>query len=67
MRATARHSPGGLGRGRPGAVLQRLGQVGRVDALGRGQVGDGARQLEHAVVGPRRELEAARRRHLEGA
>ena len=37
----------------PAAVLQRLGDVGSVDAVGIVQVGDGAGDLEDAVVGSR--------------
>ena len=35
-------------------VLDRLGQVRRADVRRAGQVGDRARELEHAVVGARR-------------
>jgi len=37
-------------------VLNRFGQVHRLDALTAGQVGHGARQLEDAVIGARAEL-----------
>ena len=40
-------------------ILDRLGQVRRPDVVGAGQVGDRARQLEHAVVGARREVQLA--------
>jgi len=40
----------------PRPVLQRLRQVGRLDQTRSRQIGDGARQFEHAVVGTRREL-----------
>jgi len=40
-----------------GPVLERFGQVGRGDVLAAGQVGDGAGELEHAVVGAGGELE----------
>ena len=48
-------------------VLQRLRQVLRGDALAARQVGDGARQLEHAVVGARGQLELAHGRLHQGA
>jgi len=41
----------------PGPVLQRLRQVRRLDALAPCQIGNGARQPEHAVPGARRKLE----------
>jgi hypothetical protein len=43
----------------PRPVLQGLGKVGRLDAGSAGQVGDGAGELEHPVVGAGRELELA--------
>ena len=39
----------------PWPVLYRLRQVRRLDLRALGQIGDGARQLEDAVVGPRGE------------
>lgn len=36
----------------PGTVLDRLGDVGGLDILISGQIGDGAGQLEDAMVGP---------------
>jgi hypothetical protein len=40
----------------PGTVLNRLRQVGGLDALAPRQVRDGARQLEDTVEGPRAHL-----------
>jgi hypothetical protein len=44
-----------LAFGHPGPVLQGLGDVRRGDLLFGGEIGDGAGQLEHPVVGARRE------------
>jgi hypothetical protein len=44
------------------AILDRFGQLRGADGLAVGQVGDGARQLEHAVEGARRELQPLHRR-----
>ena len=41
----------------PWPILQRLGQVRRADVFAAGQISDGARQFEDAVVGARRKLE----------
>ncbi len=41
----------------PRSILQRLGQMAGRNLLCPGQIGDGARQLEHPVVGTRRELQ----------
>ena len=52
MRSTVGHS---------GPVLQRLGDEGGGDALLTREIGDGAGQLQHAVVGTRRESHLAYR------
>jgi hypothetical protein len=52
---------------RPRPVLQGFGQVDRLDLLAAGQVGDGAGQLKHAVVGARGELRGMLRMHTYGA
>jgi len=44
------------------AVLQRLGDVRGVDEVGAFEVGDGAADLQHAVIAARREVELAHRR-----
>jgi len=41
----------------PGPVLQRLRQVLRGDLLTPGQISNRARQLQHAVIPARRELQ----------
>ena len=46
----------------PRPVLQRLGQVLGPDLRLAGQVGDRARQLEHAVIGARAQLQLPHRR-----
>lgn len=43
----------------PWPILQRLGDMRRGDGLRFGQIGDGASQLEHAMEGAGRELQAA--------
>ena len=50
----------------PRPVLQRLRQMGSLDRFAARQVGDGARQLEHAVVGARREVAAGSWRSSSG-
>ena len=40
------------------AVLDRLGNMRRKNGVARRQIGDRARDLEHAVIGARREVEA---------
>jgi hypothetical protein len=40
------------------AVVQRLGDMRGGDGLGLGQVGDGTGQLQYAMEGARRELQA---------
>ncbi len=55
----------GLHQSRP--VLQRLCQVSGLDAITAGQVGDGAGQLEDAVIGTRRELQLVHGRAHQGA
>jgi hypothetical protein len=42
-----------------GAVIQRLREMRRFDAACTRQVGDGARQFQHAVVGACRQLHLA--------
>ena len=41
----------------PRPILYRLGDMRRLDLLAAGLVGDGACQLEHAVIGPRAQMQ----------
>ncbi len=43
-------------------VLQRFAHVGRLDGVALGQIRDGPRDLEHAVIRPRRQLQPPDRR-----
>jgi hypothetical protein len=45
----------------PRPVLQRLGQVGGCNRLFSGQIGNGARELEHPVKCPRRQMQLPHR------
>jgi hypothetical protein len=59
--ATSTGSPGRLGLP-PRPVLNRLGQMGRLDVAAAGQIGNGPGQLEDTVIGPGAHLQLFHRR-----